>query len=132
MSNNFAQAIEVVYYIQRAENIIHNLLSSYKPDEKRIKPHITKAGTGVSMTEAPRGMLAYTISVNKNGKVKGADIITPTAMFLPILEDDLKRMSEGLLGQGVKDAKIIGPKLETVVRSYDPCVSCSVHVSEIK
>ncbi|MGY5879501.1 MAG: Ni/Fe hydrogenase subunit alpha [Candidatus Thorarchaeota archaeon] len=132
MSNNFAQAIEVVYYLHRAEHIIYNLLSSYKPDEKRIKPHITKAGTGVSMTEAPRGMLAYTISVDRNGKVKGADIITPTAMFLPILEADLKRMSEGLLQQGIKDAKIIGPKLETVVRSYDPCVSCSVHVSEVK
>ena len=132
MSNNFAQAIEVVYYLHRAEHIIHNLLSSYKHLEKRIKPHITKAGTGVSMTEAPRGMLAYTISVDKNGKVKDADIITPTAMFLPILEADLKRMSEGLLQQGIKDAKIIGPKLETVVRSYDPCVSCSVHVSEVK
>ncbi|MHA1662171.1 MAG: nickel-dependent hydrogenase large subunit, partial [Candidatus Thorarchaeota archaeon] len=35
MSNNFAQAIEVVYYIQRAESIINNLLSSYKPYEKR-------------------------------------------------------------------------------------------------
>ena len=132
MSNNFAQAIEVIYYIHRAENIIHNLLSSYKPNEKRIKPQITKAGTGVSMTEAPRGLLAYTISVDKNGKVKGADIITPTAMFLPILEDDLKRMSEGLLQQGIKDAKVIGSKLETVVRSYDPCVSCSVHISNVK
>lgn len=132
MSNNFAQAIEIVYYIQRAENIINNLVTSYKPNEKRNKPKITKAGTGVSMTEAPRGLLAYTIGVDKNGKVKSADIITPTAMFLPILEADLKRMSEGLLQQGIKDAKIIGPKLETVVRSYDPCVSCSVHVSEVK
>jgi sulfhydrogenase subunit alpha len=77
-------------------------------------------------------MLAYTISVDKNGKVKGADIITPTAMFLPILEDDLKRMSEGLLQQGTNDAEVIGPKLETIVRSYDPCVSCSVHVTEVK
>ena len=132
MSNNFAQAIEVVYYIQYAENIIHDLLSSYKQDEKRIIPNITKPGTGVSMSEAPRGMLAYTISVDKNGKVKGADIITPTAMFLPILEADLKRMSERLLRQGTTDAKIIGPKLETVVRSYDPCVSCSVHLTEVK
>jgi sulfhydrogenase subunit alpha len=132
MSNNFAQAIEIVYYFQRAEYLINNLLSSYKPYEKRIVPHVTKAGTGVSITEAPRGLLAYTISVNKNGKVKGADIITPTAMFLPVLEDDLKRMSEGLLRQGIKDAKVIGPKLETIVRSYDPCVSCSVHISEIK
>jgi sulfhydrogenase subunit alpha len=132
MSNNFAQAIEIVYYIHRAESIINNLLGSYKRYEQRIKPHITKAGTGVSMTEAPRGMLAYTISVDKNGKVKGADIITPTAMFLPILEDDLKRMSEGLLQQGTNDAEVIGPKLETIVRSYDPCVSCSVHVTEVK
>lgn len=132
MSNNFAQAIEIVYYIHHGENIITNLLNSYKPNEKRIKPQFIKAGTGVSITEAPRGMLAYSISVDKSGKVKGADIITPTAMFLPMLEDDLKRMSEGLLKQGIKSPKDIGPKLETIVRSYDPCVSCSVHVSEVK
>jgi len=132
MSNNFAQAIEVVYYVRHAEDIIANLLSSYKPNEKRIKPRFIKAGTGVSMTEAPRGLLAYTISVDKNGKVKGADIITPTAMFLPILENDLKRLTESLLKQGIKDSKTIGLKLETVVRSYDPCVSCSVHVTQVK
>ncbi|MBN2229451.1 MAG: Ni/Fe hydrogenase subunit alpha [Candidatus Thorarchaeota archaeon] len=131
MSNNFAQAVEIIYFVQRAESIISDIASALKPNEKRIKPQITKAGTGVSMTEAPRGLLAYTISVDKNGKVKSVDIITPTAMFLPILENDLRRMSEGLLKQGVKDAKVIGPKLETVVRSYDPCVSCSVHVTEV-
>ncbi len=131
MSNNFAQAIELVYFVNRAETMIYDLMKSLKPNEKRIKPVITKAGIGVSMTEAPRGMLAYTISIDKNGKVKGADIITPTAMFLPILEADLQRMTEGLLQQGEKNSKIIGHKLETIVRSYDPCVSCSVHVSKV-
>ena len=130
MSNNFAQAIETVYFVHRAEEIARALASSLKPNERRIKPNITKAGTGVSMSEAPRGLLAYTLSVDKNGRVKDADIITPTAMFLPIMEHDLKRMSEGLLKQGVKDSRVIAPKLETVVRSYDPCVSCSVHVAE--
>ena len=83
------------------------------------------------MTEAPRGLLAYTIGVSKDGKVTEADIITPTAMFLPLMEDDLHRMTDGLLQQGIIDPKIIGPKLETIVRSYDPCVSCSVHITEV-
>ncbi|MBD3407915.1 MAG: Ni/Fe hydrogenase subunit alpha [Candidatus Lokiarchaeota archaeon] len=132
MSNNFAQAVELVHFVHRAEQIAETLSEELKPYEKRIKPKITKAGTGVSMTEAPRGLLAYTIRVDKSGKVSETDIVTPTAMFLPIVEDDLKRMASALSEQGVSDKKIIGQKLETVVRSYDPCVSCSVHVADVQ
>jgi sulfhydrogenase subunit alpha len=131
MSNNFAQAIELVYYTQRAEVISRDLADSLKRYEQRIEPRVV-SGTGVSVTEAPRGLLAYTIGVDKNGRVNKCDIITPTAMFLPIMEEDLQRMSQGLLNKGLKDTKEIGQKLETVVRSYDPCVSCSVHVTELK
>jgi sulfhydrogenase subunit alpha len=130
MSNNFAQSIELVYYVHRALDIATDLSTSLKARERRIVPKISKAGTGVSITEAPRGLLAYTIGVDKQGRVKKADIITPTAMFLPVMEDDLRRLSNALLSEGEKDSKVIGPKLETVVRSYDPCVSCSVHVAQ--
>jgi coenzyme F420-reducing hydrogenase alpha subunit len=53
-------------------------------------------------------------------------------MYLPMMEADLRRMVEGLLEQGITDSKTIAQKLETVVRSYDPCVSCSVHVARVK
>ncbi len=131
MANNFAQAVELVYFVHRAEEIARNLVTSLK-DEKRKKLKISDGGTGVSVTEAPRGLLAYTVGVDKRGRISEADIITPTAMFLPIMEADLQRMTQGLLEQGVNDSKIIAEKLQTVVRSYDPCVSCSVHVSTIK
>jgi len=131
MSNNFAQSVEIIHYIHKAEEIANDLASDLKRDEVRVKPKFTKAGVGVSMTEAPRGLLAYTIGVSKDGKVTEADIITPTAMFLPLMESDLHRMADGLLQQGITDPKVIGPKLETIVRSYDPCVSCSVHITEV-
>ncbi|TXT53937.1 MAG: Sulfhydrogenase 1 subunit alpha [Candidatus Thorarchaeota archaeon] len=132
MSNNFAQAVELVHFVHRAEEIAKSLSTEIKPYEKRIKPKITKAGTGVSMSEAPRGLLAYTVGIDKAGRVVENDIITPTAMFMPIVEADLKRMASALSEQGVSDTKIIAQKLETVVRSYDPCVSCSVHVADIQ
>ena len=132
LCNNFAQAIELVYFIRRSESILENLLDNLKPDEPRIKTDITKTSTGVSMTEAPRGLLVYALKVNKNGIVKSADIITPTAMFLPIMESDLQRLTENLIESGITDPTTIRQKLETVVRAFDPCVSCSVHVSTIR
>jgi sulfhydrogenase subunit alpha len=132
LCNNLAQAIEIVYYIRRAESILENLLDSFKPDELRIKSDITKTSTGISMTEAPRGLLVYALKVNKNGIVKSADIITPTAMFLPMMESDLRRMTESLVERGINDSDKIRQKLETVVRAFDPCISCSVHVCTIR
>jgi sulfhydrogenase subunit alpha len=132
MSNNFAQSVELVHFVHRAEEIAKNIASNLKPYEKRIEPKVTKGGKGVAITEAPRGLLAYTIEVDKNARVVSADIITPTAMFLPMMEADLRRMSESLVSSGISEPNEIGNKLETIVRAYDPCVSCSVHVADIR
>ncbi|MGV9170051.1 MAG: nickel-dependent hydrogenase large subunit, partial [Promethearchaeia archaeon] len=132
MSNNFAQSVELVHFVHRAEKIAEDLASDLKPYEKRIKPKVTKGGKGVAITEAPRGLLAYTLEVDKNAKVVSADIITPTVMFLPMMEADLRRMAEGLVSNGMKEPTEIGNKLETVVRAYDPCISCSVHVADVR
>jgi len=129
LSNNIAQAIELSYFIDRAEEITLEILDNYK-EESRIKPTF-KEGTGYAVTEAPRGLLAYMISVNKEGKVRKADIITPTAMFLAQKEVDLKIMTESLVKKGIDNPSEISQKLETIVRSYDPCVSCSVHVTKL-
>jgi coenzyme F420-reducing hydrogenase alpha subunit len=41
-------------------------------------------------------------------------------------------MAQSLIDQGTNNPDLIAPRLETVVRSYDPCVSCSVHVTMVK
>ena len=131
LANNFAQAIELVYFMEKAHNVTEEIISSLKVEQK-VKADKIKGGVGVSVSEAPRGLLAYTLEVDKKGLVKSADIITPTAMFLPQVELDLKTETNALLKQGIKDSKEIEQKLQTIVRSYDPCVSCSVHVTGVK
>ncbi len=132
MANNVAQALEIVHYVHRADEIIAELVESYNPNESRIKPSVTHADMGTSMSEAPRGLLAYTFSVGKNGLVESADIITPTTMFLAMIEEDLQRLTQSLLKSGNDDEQMICSKLETVVRSYDPCISCSVHLCDVE
>ncbi|MCD6146559.1 MAG: nickel-dependent hydrogenase large subunit, partial [Thermoplasmata archaeon] len=82
------------------------------------------------VTEAPRGLLIYYMNI-EDSVVKDVDVITPTAMFLPMMEVDIAAMADGLWKDGHKDKDFIGKKVEMVARSYDPCISCSVHVTRL-
>jgi len=132
MSNNFAQAVELVYFIENGIQLIDGVLTDYNSQVRRIKPTYGKAGSGFSSSEAPRGILSYNIAVDENGTVTNTDIITPTAYFMPIMEADVGRMARGALAKGITDPEEIAHQLEVIVRSYDPCVSCSVHVTKLK
>ena len=124
-ANNFAQALELVYFIERAIDLIDDTLAKWpiKPrDEVEMKD-----GRGVSLTEAPRGILAYTIEV-RDGRVAYADIITPTAMNLAIMERHVRMMAEKHYNDDPEKLKLLS---EMTVRAYDPCISCSVHVVKL-
>lgn len=131
LSNNFAQAVELVHFVERAQHIA-DMYTEQISNEQRPIIDFDNAGLGISLTEAPRGIVAYTLDVDTDGIVKAADVITPTSMFLALMEADLGKMAQGLIDQGIKDENTIKHKLETVVRSYDPCVSCSVHITGVK
>ncbi|AAL81018.1 sulfhydrogenase 1 subunit alpha [Pyrococcus furiosus DSM 3638] len=121
-ANNLAQALEIVYFIERAIDLLDEALAKWpiKPrDEVEIKD-----GFGVSTTEAPRGILVYALKV-ENGRVSYADIITPTAFNLAMMEEHVRMMAEKHYNDDPERLKILA---EMVVRAYDPCISCSVHV----
>jgi len=126
-ANNFAQAIELVYFVERAKELADELTEI--KEEKKAEAG-KDSGEGYAVTEAPRGLLIYYTKI-ENGLVKSVDIITPTAMFLPMMESDIASMAEGLWNDGYKDVDLIGKKVEMVARSYDPCISCSVHVAKL-
>lgn len=125
-ANNFAQAIEIVYFMEK----IYEMADEIKMKEEEIKRPAKKKGKGYAVTEAPRGLLIYEVEI-ENEIVKKVNIITPTAMFLPMMEIDVVNMVKGLWNDGYRDVDLIGKKAEMVVRAYDPCISCSVHVIKI-
>ncbi|HHH84303.1 MAG TPA: Ni/Fe hydrogenase subunit alpha, partial [Thermoplasmatales archaeon] len=126
-ANNFAQAIELVYFLERIKELASELKDA--KDERKAKPEKT-SGDGYAVTEAPRGLLIYCMNI-EDSIVKDVDVITPTAMFLPMMEVDIAAMADGLWKDGYKDKDFIGKKVEMVARSYDPCISCSVHVTRL-
>ncbi|WP_068579520.1 NADPH-dependent hydrogenase/sulfhydrogenase 1 subunit alpha [Thermococcus chitonophagus] len=121
-ANNLAQALELVYFTERAIDLIDDVLAKW-PVKARDEVEI-RDGFGVSTTEAPRGILVYALEV-KNGKVSYADIITPTAFNLAMMEEHVRMMAEKHYNDDPEKLKLLA---EMVVRAYDPCISCSVHV----
>jgi coenzyme F420-reducing hydrogenase alpha subunit len=79
---------------------------------------------GYSVMEAPRGILYDMLEIDRNGYVIKADIITPTVQFLNNIEEDLKVYLPDLkkLSKEVREQKI-----KTLIRAYDPCISCATH-----
>jgi len=126
LANNLAQAVELVYSVERAIELIDWLLD-HGAGEPRGEIKL-KAGAGVAAVEAPRGVLYHYYEVDENGKILKADIVTPTAQNAANIEKYLRISAERLLARGVSELE---PYLEMLVRAYDPCISCSAHLVKV-
>jgi sulfhydrogenase subunit alpha len=62
--------------------------------------------------------------------VTDANVVTPTAQNLADVERHLRHTAESMLHTApTAGLEEIERALEMVVRAYDPCISCSVHVT---
>lgn len=120
--NLFSQAIEILYFLEKTQELIKEILSAdFSETKSEIK--ITK-GSGLSAMEAPRGTLFTYFEIDKNGRITNCNIITPTAQFLNNLESDLKVFLPDILEFSPEEQK---RKIRSLIRSYDPCISCATH-----
>lgn len=121
----FARALEIHVAIVEAIR----LLDAYRlPSEPHCEVSV-KAGIGYGATEAPRGLLWHRYEVDEDGRIRAARIVPPTSQNQARIETDLHRslMSFGL--QHADDALRL--RAETVIRNYDPCISCATHFLKI-
>jgi len=124
MKNNLAQAIEILDALIRCAGICRELVKG-EGDSKPV-PFEVRAGTGVGMSEAPRGVVFHKLEFDDEGRVLHASIITPTSQNLASLEADTRHLVEVLVEAGL-DEGYIRSEIAKLVRAYDPCLSCSVH-----
>ena len=127
--NNLGQAIEVIDAFERSIEIIDELMEAGYKDEEPSKPGKIRGGKGSAGTEAPRGTLYHSYTVDNRGIVTDADVITPTAINLANMEKDIRAAVELAIND---DEEVLKLKLEKVVRAYDPCISCSVHLVDLR
>lgn len=85
------------------------------------------SGTGIGLTEAPRGALGHWLKVTSE-KIASYQILTPTCWnFSPRdASNQPGPLEKALEGVAVRDPNQAIEVLR-VVQSYDPCLSCAVH-----
>lgn len=84
---------------------------------------------GIGLSEAPRGALGHWLQIS-GGKLSRYQIVTPTAWNASPRDDNGQSgaMEQALVGTPVKDLKSPLEVLR-VIHSFDPCLSCSVHMA---
>ncbi len=121
-----ARAVEIHYALVEALRILDN----YRVPEATRAPVTPRAGVGYGCTEAPRGMLWQRWETNDKGEIVSARIVPPTSQNQARIEEDLREHVEAL---GVDTAEeVLRQHCETVIRNYDPCISCATHFLKMK
>jgi coenzyme F420-reducing hydrogenase alpha subunit len=114
------RAVEVVYAIEEALRIIEE----YQRPSRPFVDVPARAGVGHGVSEAPRGLLYHRYRIDEDGLVSAATIIPPTSQNQAAIEADLARIVSDNLSL---DDAALTTLCERLIRSYDPCISCSTH-----
>lgn len=108
-------------------------LTSLKPDEPTIvDSEIPDTSEGAGLTEAPRGAVGHWITI-KDRKIDRYQVITPTAWNASPRDDKDQpgAVEQAIIGTKVKD-KDNPFELVRIVRAFDPCLACSVHLLDFR
>lgn len=128
-----ARNLENVYLAQFAIDQVLELIEAMKSGNAATFKKIEKnEGEGGSLWEAPRGAISHWLRVDK-GLIDNYNIIIPTTWNMGGKDDKGIKgpVEQALIGTPILDAE---RPLEAarVVRSFDPCIGCSIHAVEPK
>lgn len=122
--SHYARLIETLFAVERIEQ----LLADPGILDQRVR---AVAGVncleGVGVIEAPRGTLIHHYWVNDDGLIQKVNLIIATghnnlAMQRGILQAARHFLNGATLHEGLLN------RIEAVIRTFDPCLSCSTHV----
>ena len=134
MDRHMARALET----QKVANAMLGWLSQLKVGSSEFTAVTTPASkSGIGLTEAPRGAIGHwlttnpstTLAPNGTTSIANYQVITPTCWNASPKDTSGVRgpLEQALIGTPVSNASQPVEVLR-VVHSFDPCMSCSVHV----
>ena len=120
--NNTAQVVETIHVVEEGVDLVDRLLRIGVQEEESVVP--IKAGRGIGAVEAPRGLLIHDYTYDENGCIVEANCVIPTNQNHANIQHDLEALVPRYLDRGENELRLL---CEMLVRSYDPCISCSTH-----
>jgi NAD-reducing hydrogenase large subunit len=118
-----ARLIDILHGIEKIEQILTDPLILDK--HVRASAGVNRL-EGAGQAEAPRGTLHHHYKVDENGLITWANLVIATgqnnnAMNKGVLQAARHYVKDGKFTEGVLN------RVEAVVRTFDPCLSCSTH-----
>lgn len=118
-----ARLVEILYGIEKIEQILNDPLILDK--HVRATAGVNRL-EGTGQAEAPRGVLHHHYKVDENGLITWANLVIATgqnnkAMNLGVAQAAKHYIKDGKFTEGILN------RVEAVVRTFDPCLSCSTH-----
>jgi NAD-reducing hydrogenase large subunit len=118
-----ARLVEALYGIEKIEEILSDPLILDK--HVRATAGVNRL-EGAGQIEAPRGTLNHHYKVDENGKITWASLVVATghnnnAMNKGVLQSAKAYVKDGKFTPGALN------RIEAVIRTFDPCLSCSTH-----
>jgi sulfhydrogenase subunit alpha len=120
-----SRSAELVHAVAEAIDII----DGYVPPTAATEPWSPRPGVAAWSTEAPRGLLFHRYEVDEAGLMSHAQIVPPTSQNQAAIEHDLASFAPSVLSLPHAEAT---HRLEQLIRSYDPCISCATHFLDLR
>jgi len=120
---HYARLIEVMYCVERMGQLLTDPEILSKHVRAFARPNSLE---GVGAAEAPRGTLFHHYKIDENGLIRWVNLVIATghnslAMNRAILQVAKHFVVGDRLTTGMLN------RVEAVIRTYDPCLSCSTH-----
>ena len=120
---HYARLIEMLYATEKIEALL--------ADRGILDKHVRATASvnnleGVGVAEAPRGTLIHHYKVDENGLITWANLIIATGHNNGAMNRGILQAARHYVqGDQVKEGML--NRVEAVVRTFDPCLSCSTH-----
>jgi NAD-reducing hydrogenase large subunit len=120
---HYARLIEMLYAAEKIEALL--------ADRGILDKHVRATASvnnleGVGVAEAPRGTLIHHYKVDENGLITWANLIIATGHNNGAMNRGILQAARHYVqGEAVKEGML--NRVEAVVRTFDPCLSCSTH-----
>jgi len=120
---HYARLIEILYGIERLEQLLTD------PDilDKNVRAIARPSRSeGIGVSEAPRGTLMHHYKIDDNGLITWVNMIIATGHNNLAMNRSVKQVAQHYVKSAHLQEGMLN-RVEAVIRTYDPCLSCSTH-----
>jgi NAD-reducing hydrogenase large subunit len=120
---HYTRLIEALSDVETAEKILN--------DPEVVSTHIQHHGRwnyaeGIGSSEAPRGTLFHHYKTDETGKLINVNLLIATGQNNPSMNRSVLEVAKQYVkGNHIEEGML--NRVESTIRCYDPCLSCSTH-----